>query len=430
MKFARARIIPITILAVTLTALLGAALAPAARAIEFRAGGNNTTVDSGQTVDSTLFMAGSKLEIRGTVNGDLFCAGESVVITGTIRGDVLCAGQRLDIRGTIEGDVRLAGSEVAVDAVVGGNVSSVSERFTLKKAAQATDVHAAGNEVYLEGTVRRDAAVSAGSADITGTIGRNVRADVGNLYLGPGAVVTGNLAYRSASEYNRAETATVGTVKYEQATDGRRPFNTAGLLAGVALFFALNILVATLLLVLLLPRFFYSLSTYGREQPGWTVLWGVVALAAGFFIPMLLLSSLIGAGLGWTILAGWLLMIFLSLPAFAFFIGRLLMGRVTQNVFQYALVGAGVLVVLILTPGLGVIVTLIGFVYGSGMLAGELMRRFPPPRYTLLDQPHTYAGRLAPHDPPKHPPVESSTKPATSTSKQKRKSRKDTSDES
>jgi hypothetical protein len=364
--------------------LMPLALVGAAHATGFRSGGS-VIVGKSEVVDGTLFATGQTIEIAGAVNGDVFCAGNSVTITGTVHGDVICAGQTVDVRGTVDGNVRVAGAIVNVGAKVGRSVSAAGQTVTLQSDGQARDVQAAGSTVAINGTVARDAALAGATLDINGSIGRDVSASGGMLALGSGAKVAGNIDYQSHNKLTQANDATVGgTVHQNVPKDSEHNKNAAQkFFSGINWFFAIAGFITSLILVALIPRVFYSVTSHGVNEPGMSFLAGLATNVGVFIVMILLAITFIGLPLALLVLVAWVLLLMLSLPVFSFYLGRVLLSKSTNNLFYYMLLGAFIVLLLNFIPVIGSIVLFLGSWFGVGMLTLRIARHWSTPRYTL-----------------------------------------------
>jgi len=82
----------ILLLLVSITGFLGVTTAQ-----EFRSG-NTSSVDSGETINSSLWITRRSIDIAGDVDGDVFCTGQHVTVSCTVQGDLLCAANYCCIR--------------------------------------------------------------------------------------------------------------------------------------------------------------------------------------------------------------------------------------------------------------------------------------------------------------------------------------------
>jgi len=339
-----------------------------AHAQSFRSG-NNVTVRSGQTVNSTLFAAGNTIDIAGTVNGDVFCAGQNVHVSGRVRGDVLCAAQNLTISGTVDGDVRLAGQSVTLSGSVGGNATIASQSFELQSNATiARDMTMGSQHATLNGKIGRDLAAGSNSLTIIGEVGRNVQAEVGKLSLDNDAKVGGDINYTSQNTLHKSSRAVVqgSTTRHEPT---KQPQKQPGMWVvwPFMLYFYITCIVASLVLVLLFPRLFEHVARGARGHLGMALL---VGLAAGILMPIILAGLMITViGIPLAVLFGliWLVIVLLAGPVAAYLLGRLLLRR-SSNALLIMLVGALILYLLYALPFIGPLFWLVGTWFGIGAI--------------------------------------------------------------
>ena len=337
--------------------------------------GDNSSLPSGETVDGSLWISGNTVEVAGTVNGDVYCAGMNVNVTGTVRGDVLCAGQSVRIAGVVEGDIRAAGQTVTVGREVQGSVTVAAQNFNIEGSASvAGDVSAAATSIALNGTVGRDAVLAASTATITSIIGRNVEVTVDTLMLSGGARVQGNLAYANGTEAQIANGAQVnGETIRRDRTEQKDVRNNWGFGILAALYFALSLLAFSILLALLVPRFFWKVTDTGVQSP---LLAFLVGLAAAIILPAVLFTlaiTLIGLPIALFVSLLWIVALLLSGPLVAFYIGRLLIEN--RGTIMIMLVGSIILLLLYFVPILGFIVMLLVSWMSLGMLLISIWQR-------------------------------------------------------
>ena len=354
-----------------------------AHAQTFRSG-DTVSTPSGGTVNSSLFVAGQSIDVGGTVRGDVFCAGQNVHLTATVLGDVLCMGQNVTISGRVSGDVRLAGQSVSLGSVVAGNATVAAQDFTEESGARiGGDLSINAHQVKLSGPVGRDAAIASGGVTIANSVGRNVQARVQELRLASGARVGGNISYTSPQPLVRASGAVV-TGKITHYTPAAHHGSlAAGLLWLLYLFAAL--LLAALLLVLLLPWMFHAAAELARRRLWRTFLIGLVA---SIVVPVLLLTlafTIIGLPLALLLGLVWLVIMIVSAPFAAYLLGRLLLRRATDNAIWTMLLGAALLIIVSFIPFLNVLVDLVAYWFGLGMVL-QYVVHLPRPHYHMAQE--------------------------------------------
>lgn len=163
------------------------------------------------------FAAGSNIEVSGIVKGDVFVFGSQIVIDGEVEGDVIAAGGSVDITGVIKGSIRSFGGQIEISGVVGENVTVFGGSLQLSpQSLIGGNLVFTGGVIDLDGSVQKNANLSASNARISGKIQGNVKVTAGQLRVGSRAVIIGNLEYSSTNEATIAPGAEIkGEVIYK-----------------------------------------------------------------------------------------------------------------------------------------------------------------------------------------------------------------------
>lgn len=143
-------------------------------------------VPSDETIEGNLFVTCRTLSIAGVVEGDLIGAAATATIEGEIEGSVYLAGGQLDVFGRIGGDLHFAGPVLRVHS--GADLEN-GDLFGLTLSTVSEDtiggsIVAAGYELVLDGNVERDVNFWGSALTISGEIGGNVDASVGDPQSG------------------------------------------------------------------------------------------------------------------------------------------------------------------------------------------------------------------------------------------------------
>lgn len=374
----------LVLLAFILGVVPAALLAQTSYAGDFR-NGTNVVVQKSETVDHTLFAAGSNVEIDGTVNGDVFCAGQNITINATVNGDVICAGMDVQINGTVNGSVRAAGQTVILSANVSRNASLAGSIVRTDASSKVLgDLEAAGSTLTLNGAVTRDADIAGSALSINGPIGRDVQAASKSLNLQSGANITGSLTYYSDATLSRDGGANVsGTitkqqpVKYHQDRQQNPAFS--------AFMSFLMLLTLGFALIALWPRRMKNLTDLAITKPLMTV---AIGLAACIGVPVVIILSfvtMVGVFVGITLLLGWIVVMILSFALASYYAGRLVLWRMPQYPFVVMLTGVVVVSILTIIPIVNVITIIAVMLLGSGMVVRSVFDGSEKPHYTPLN---------------------------------------------
>lgn len=379
----------IRIVLAAICALLTVATGMAIAHAEGFQSGTDVTVASGETVNKTLFVSGATINIAGTVNGDVFCLGQSISITGAVNGDVICAGQNIHIAGKVNGNVRIAGQSITLGGIITRNVSMLGQSVTMDANGKVEgDMSVAGQDVTLNGAIGRDLATAAEVLTINGSVGRDVQARDKAFTLGGNATIGGAIRYVSMDELKVLDGARIAGKVTRTAPPQSKPDNRVAVGAfisgsiGFAIYLFFALLCAALLLTVLLPQVFQTVTDTGVQDPLKALLFG---LLAGFGVPVgIFLLLLTVFGIPFAILAAlvWVVILCFAGAVSAYYVGRIVLGKQAANALIVMLVGASMLLIAYFIPILGGIVAFVAMSFGVGMLALQLPR-LPRPNYTL-----------------------------------------------
>jgi len=375
-------------------------------------------VVAGQEVDGAAFLAGNSVTVAGTVKGDLFCAGNTITITGVVEGDVLCAGNTVTVVGRVGGDVRVGGNSVTMSGNAGGAVTAGGNSVILAQGSVVTtDLTAGAATLTLAGSVGRDVRFGAGAATMSGEVGRDVDAEVDSLTVTDAATIGGHLHYVSSRDAAVAAGAVQGEVRRTDppAEDARtfppqtRPAPTAGQWILGALGRVVGLVLLTLAVTLLLPRFVRRTTATSWAGLGKAALAGLLAIAAGLPVIVILFLTIVGAGAGLLLLVAYPLALVLAAPLTAYFIGRELLRQRTANMFLIAAAGAGVLGVASVVPFVGALVGFAAACAGVGLIVLGLRGQYLAPAYV---DPAAHPNQPVPQAPPYFPQAPAQFPPA------------------
>ena len=328
----------------------------------------NKTVKESEVIDGTYYAAGQTVTVAGTVKGDVYCAGKSVIVTGTVEGDVLCAGQTVKVSGKVGGDVRLAGQSVTVDGTIAKSASLAGATIDITKSGNiGQDITAAGETVTISGKVARDMWIGGTSATITGTIGRHGEVASEDFTVSDGAIVQGNVHYKSRHEASIAEGSVKGKVDFTKQTD-RQNDSSSGASFASSVYMGLALLFMSLIFVLAAPNLMNNLGIVGRKKLGMTIVAGLILLLAGPLLLVLVGITVIGIPLAIALALAWILLLLVSGPVTAYYIGRLVSRKYTSNAVASMMIGAVILAILLMIPVVNVIAGIASTVLGTGMV--------------------------------------------------------------
>jgi hypothetical protein len=281
-----------------------------------------------------------------------------------------------DRRISVSGDVVVARGEV-----VTGPVAAIDGSVTVR--GTVTDYVVVGDgDVTISGRVTRSVVVVHGDARITGRVRGDVVAITGRVTVTSTGSVGGDVVSR------RDPHIAAGTVDGDvRGVDLRGIFTGViiGFLAYLWLAVTIMIVVLGLVFVGLLPRAADTAVAAGkRVWPSFG--WGLLIGVAGPLIALLILATVLGLPLGFTILSGLNVLAPLGYVTACLIFGRwFVKGTSNRARIGAFFAGFGMLRLIALVPGVGLVVWLVVCIYGIGAVSmaawygGHSVERPPPP---------------------------------------------------
>lgn len=334
------------------------------------------------TIEDDVYAAGRRVEVVAHVQGDVVAAGQYVSIDQVVAGDILAAGETVAIRAQVGDDVRAAGRTVTLTGPVAGHVVAAGETIDIAPAVTIGGwAWLAGREVSMAGNVAGELKVAGQTVIISGKVGSDVEVMAEEIRILDGAVIDGNLVYRSNSEPDIADGARIAGDTISKPLPYEEP---EGKGAGVVFLFTL--LVAAIAYYLLFPVFSMAGVDVLRGTPLTAVGVGVTVLFATPFIILLLFITLIGGLVALPLLAGYLVSLLLGFLSGVIFVGDAglrLAGRADtagkgMRAVSFAIALAAILL-LQLVPVLGAMAMFALFVFGLGAFHMQLWRAYSRP---------------------------------------------------
>lgn len=389
------------------------ALTSAVAAGDFR-GDTSTTIGENETIDDDLYVGAGTVSIAGTVNGDATVAAGTVTITGTVDGSLNVAGGTIDVLGDVTGAVRVSGGTVRIAGTVGRDVVIFGGTTTIEPDAEiGGDVAGAGGSVTVSGTVAGDLLAAAGTIEVRGTIDGLIDVAVGDLVIGPDAVVGGDVTYTSEREARIEDGSQIGgSVQRREPSDD----SAGSMLTNNPVISYFGLLIGMLLLgyglLAVRPRLVIGSAEVLRGSPLPTLGVGALAWVGQFVLITILIiagiilavaAGAIGGGFVIAALVVMLLMVLAILLAsvpVAMAIGRLVMPGEDRSAYLAYLVGAAILALVLVAGGyvpvLGGLLFLLVWILGLGAFVLYLWRTRREPMVLVSPPPPTAPAAAAP----------------------------------
>lgn len=274
------------------------------------------TVTQRGTVDDDYYAAGGTVDLNAIINGDAVVAGGELFIGHHIKGDATVAGGNVHLRGNIQDDVRTAGGDISVDASIGDDLIASGGRINVTAASTiGGETWLAGGDVLVAGTLNRDLVVAAGSIRISGIVHGDVILQGGEIQILEGAVIDGNLDYKSPYEANIHSAAIIsGDINYQQI-EWQQPHRGTGII------FVLTMIVASIVLFKLFPGFTLSSVDRISADPLKNLGAGLLVLFITPLLAALLMAIVLGLWVGLSIMALYMIALITGFLVACFFVG-------------------------------------------------------------------------------------------------------------
>ena len=267
-----------------------------------------------EAIDDDLYAAGGEVRIEGSIAGAATLAAGSAEISGDIEGDVILAGGRINLAGGVGDDLRAAGGNVQVTGFVTDQATIAGGSVTVGPgSAIGGRTWIAGGDVEMAGQIGDDLHVAAGTAVISGRVVGNVEIAAREIRVEPGAVIGGDLVWRSDLPPLIAEDAQIlgevraaGDDEPETASEESPSGVDGGWAAGIAL------AAAGLMLLWFAPQLASRAAVVFREAPVRTLLLGAASIVLTPVAAAVLFVTVLGWLLGLVVLAGYVFALLLS----------------------------------------------------------------------------------------------------------------------
>ncbi len=352
-------------------------------AAEAQWAGESVLIREAQQED--VYAAGRDVEILADVEQDVVAAGQRVSIGGRVGADLIAAAETVIVRGDVGDDVRAAGRSVTIFGKVGDHVVAAGETVSIDRGAEIGNrAWLAGETVRVGGRIGRELKAAGRNVVVYGEVGGDVEILAEEIEVQAGAIVRGDLIWRSEDEPEISPEARIeGRVIRQPVPEhlAERPVFPGGA------FFGLGLLVAGVVLYLLFPGVWLSSALEAQGSP-WTSLGlGIAVLVGAPLVVAVLFATVIGYVLALMMLALYVITLLLGALAGIFSVGDLglrLLGKrdeASRGLRVLSIIAAVVVLVVIgLVPVLGGLVTFLVWLAGLGAIQLSLYRVYASAR--------------------------------------------------
>ena len=367
------------------TIIMSIILCSSALATRFEGGQSVYIVDT-VTINDDLFAGGQNVDVNGHIRGDLIISGMSGTLDGEVDGSVMAFVYHFKMSGHCRNSVRAFARRIDVDGHIERNLMVFGEEVILGEQGWVEkDVHVGANKILIQGRIGGKLEGGGGEVYISGQIDEDVRIEARSVVIQPTAIIGGNLTTVGEKEPKIEPGAQIlGLTSHSLPQKKEGGGYSFGDFLGDRWSFLALALIGGILLALF--------RGFTREVTGYIQTHLLKSLGLGFVffvcLPIAALISvitLVGIPVGLTVLAGWLLLFYLSKVFAAIIIGewtfrRLRRGRM-PGLFWSLLVGLVIIILVLKIPYVWLVVKLaIIFLAFGGFFSAAAHRYAQTPR--------------------------------------------------
>ena len=313
-------------------------------------------------------------------NGDLYVIDTNVKMDKLVDGNVYIIGNNVEITGQVNGNLFVLANSVKFD--------NSYVRYSIFVCAKDIYYNGACNDLYAASTklemtyesyVIRDVKAVSSNTILKAAIGRDVDLETSSLNLGEenqSPIIYGNFRYSANEEKNIAEGIVEGEITYNANTPINNSKSIGEQVKSILITFVAVIataIIVCLVLSKLTPNFVNNLTnnvTAGSIIK--TCLKGLVVLAVGFILAILLLISEIGIKLGFIVILALILIGLFATPLAAIYITNALKPvlKIEKTILYYVVLALVAIILQGITyiPVVGGIISIIVFLLGYGSI--------------------------------------------------------------
>lgn len=372
---------PIVVLALVLVSWL----IPAGFAQSQEAGRDRVTLEGSH--NDVQFLAGRSVRIHADVSDDVFAAGRDVTFDSAAVRNAIVAGYDIEQRAGTIADMIAAGANVRIAGTVEDDLVALGRSLRVAPdGAIGSDARLAAETIDVEGRIGGSLRAAARRITIAGEIAGKADLFAERIVITSGANIGGDLIYRSETDVEIADDATIGG-EVRRVEVEMPDLSTVGLaILGIGIAIAVSWTIAMLVLVVVIqlafPYFSQDAAEQLRTRPWSSLGIGVACIIVASALAGVLLVSILGIPLGAALIMAIAIVLLLGLVTVSYCIGLFIRERLrgpgdigAGGRVGWALLGAVIIALVGLIPFVGSIVAGLAVAAGFGAAAGELWMR-------------------------------------------------------
>jgi cytoskeletal protein CcmA (bactofilin family) len=296
---------------------------------------NSVHVSREEIVDGNLYAVSDNVNIEGTISGDLIVMSKNLVVNGQVEGDIIALSQDISISGEVGGNIRVAGESVAISSKVARNLNVIGQNIILTNDANiGWDAYILGESVESRATIEGGLKGRINKLQLFGRVGKNVQIDSdyqdgAPIIVANGAIINGNLEYRSENEASINNGANIAGEKIHQKKD-QAPQAIPSWLTEKLLFFIAALIVGS---IMIFPgkKLSLKLADSLNDNPWKKLLIGLAAALLIMPVFVVLAIFVVSLPLAFIGAGAFLIFFYLGKIISALFIGRWLISKLLKK---------------------------------------------------------------------------------------------------
>lgn len=329
-------------------------------------------------LDETMPISEENFENAvNTSRGDLYILENNASIENDVDGNLFVLADNVDIAANVNGNVFVMGTNVNLKSNVSGSVFALASNLNFV-SGQVTDVYFYGTNISMaeDAVVSREAKMMGDTIKISGTITGDLYTQTDKISLDETGKITGKLVY--SGELSQVTEGQIGSLeKQEIKTTVVEQKSSFANKAESVLYKTVTALFIIGLIVLVTDKKMETKVTVSDAIKG--IIGGFIWIVIIPVIVIVLMLTIIGLPFSVLLLALYVLMFFVAIPAMSLQISAYILNIKNKNskvlLWLLAVVIYCALAILRQIPTLGIVITFIAGLYGFNLIMKTLFSK-------------------------------------------------------
>lgn len=328
-------------------------------------------------LSNDLFRADDSVSVSDDLNGSSFIAGNSVEIDSKVNGMLFSAGNVVNQSG--ESDYLFtAGNIVRVDSQKARDAFIAGSEVNIKSSLFERDLYVAGAKVTYDSEAGRNVYIGGSDVVISGTVNGNLTIYAENITIEKSAKIIGELKYTEDSKASIDDNAKIGSIKKIKGEKAGavvevKPTFTTKLMNSI--FSLANSLILGLLLMLIFPKLFESISNLKSDTILSNLAFGALTLIVLPIAALILMLTFVGLSAGLLAIAFYVIAICLSTIISTYYFANIIFKDKISNKYLLLLLGLTILYIIKLIPFISILASISLLCVGLGIIINLIFKR-------------------------------------------------------